>query len=473
MPLLRVNRKLEPLLCKPKPIKVAVGGRGSGKSIGFGDIFTMKMETEQADIYCLREFQDSISDSVHKVFKGSVEKRLKLKDWTIQENAVIAPNGARTVYKGANRNPDAMQSAQDFKYSWFEEAHRASQSSIDKLLPTILRNPGAECWFAANPQSSADPFSQRFIVPYQKELYRDGYYEDDLHIIVFVNWRDNPWWNEEQEALRSWDEKNLSRAKYEWIWEGRFNDSTEDSIIQSEWVDSAIDAHLKLGFPAIGAKVAAFDPADEGDDDKAAAFRHGVVVEAVDAWGDGDLSDACDRAFNFANIRQAQDFVYDHVGIGAGVKVYLQKHNQGNTMRIHGFGGGEAVDYPDLEYEEDRLNKDVFKNKRTQYWIQLADRFEKTHRAVTKGDYIDPEELISLSSEIENIPHLKAELCSVKRKRNSTSDLMQLLSKSDMKKLGIPSQNKGDALTMLFANPDYEPASSQVMDVPLVNYYAR
>jgi hypothetical protein len=62
MPTVQINRKLEPLLTKHKPIKIALGGRGSGKSIGIGDIMTVKMATERADIYCLREFQDSIQD---------------------------------------------------------------------------------------------------------------------------------------------------------------------------------------------------------------------------------------------------------------------------------------------------------------------------------------------------------------------------------------------------------------------------
>src|SRR6056297_2848940 len=174
---LKVNHKLVPFITKPQPIKVAIGGRGSGKSLGIGDLLTFKMDSEGADIYCLREFQDSITDSVHKVFRGSIQERLKLDDWQIFENRIESPGGARTTYKGANRNPDAMQSAQGYKYSWFEEAHRASQASLDKLLPTILRNPGAQCWFSANPQSSGDPFSQRFIVPYQKQLEEHGFYE--------------------------------------------------------------------------------------------------------------------------------------------------------------------------------------------------------------------------------------------------------------------------------------------------------
>jgi len=198
MPTLKVNKKLEKFLTTSKQIKVAIGGRSSGKSIGFGDMLTMKMATEGADIYCLREFQDSIADSVHRVFISSIEERLELDGWSVTNDRVKAPNGAVTKYKGAARNPDSIQSAQGYKYSWFEEAHTMSQASIDKLLPTILRNPGAECWFGANPQSSADPFSQRFITPYQKFLDRDGFYEDDLHLIVVINWRDNPWHTSER-----------------------------------------------------------------------------------------------------------------------------------------------------------------------------------------------------------------------------------------------------------------------------------
>jgi phage terminase large subunit len=244
MPHLKINSQLEPFMTRSKPIKVAIGGRASGKSVGFGDIFTMKMCSEAADIYCLREYQDSLTDSVHRVFKDSIQSRLQVAGFQVQENTVIAPNGAKTTYKGASRNPDSIQSAQGYKYSCFEEGHRASQASLDKLLPTIIRNRRAECWFSANPQSSADPFSQRFIVPYQKQLDRDGYYEDELHLSLVMNWRQNPWWNAESEKLRCWDFENMSRAKYNWIWKGRFNDEVDNSIIKTEWFDAAIDAHL-------------------------------------------------------------------------------------------------------------------------------------------------------------------------------------------------------------------------------------
>ena len=137
MPHLKINRKLEHFLTKPKQLKIAIGGRGSGKSIGIGDALTFKMATEKADVYCLREFQDSISDSVHRVFEGAINDRLMLNGWNVQEKRIISPDGAQTAYKGASRNPNSIQSAQGYKYSWFEEAQTMSQASIDKLLPTL------------------------------------------------------------------------------------------------------------------------------------------------------------------------------------------------------------------------------------------------------------------------------------------------------------------------------------------------
>lgn len=450
---LKVNHKLLPFLTKPQPIKVAIGGRGSGKSIGIGDMLTFKMDTEGADIYCLREFQDSIADSVHKVFKESIGKRLRLDGWTVQENRIESPGGARTTYKGANRNPDAMQSAQGYKYSWFEEAHRASQASLDKLLPTILRNPGAQCWFSANPQSSADPFSKRFIVPYLDALERDGFYEDDLHYIVVVNWRDNPWWNKEQEALRKWDFEHLSRAKYDWIWEGKFLDTIDNAIIEPEWFDACVDAHVKLGFKPMGQERVAYDPADSGDA-KGLAYIHGSVVLDVVANDSGLIDTATDWAISYANDVKADVFTWDVSGMGMGLKRQITDGFKDKKIVVEAFDGGSTADRPDEIYgkldgevEKAKTNRDTFANKRAQYYWMLRDRMFRTWQAVEKGVYHSPDELISFSSDIKQISALKSELCRIPRKF-VPSGRIQLMSKPDMKAQGMKSPNMADALMM-------------------------
>jgi len=460
MPKMRVNSKLKPLLQRHKAIKVIVGGRGSGKSIGVGDIFTMKMETEQADIYCLREYQDSLSDSVHRVFKDSIQKRLKLKGWTIQDNRVISPCGRQTTYKGASRNPDSIQSAQGYKYSWFEEAHRASQDSLDKLLPTIIRNPGAECWFTANPQSSADPFSQRFIVPYQSELDSKGYYEDDIHMIVVVNWRDNPWWNNEQEQLRAWDYENLDRAKYDWIWEGKFNDHVENAIIKAEWFDAAIDAHLKVGWKPRGQKILTHDPSDSGDA-KAFALRHGnVILDAQENTRD-DVNDGCDWALDQAITSNVDVFRWDYDGLGVSLKRQVSESLDGKPIKWDIFSGNGAVEDKDSVYDHvdggiyrNKKNKEIFRNLRAQCYWRLRDRFYLTYRAVVKNDHeVSTDKLISLSSDIECMQKLRSEICRIPLK-NSGTGMIQIMDKAEMKsKLKIESPNLGDSLMMSEANP--------------------
>ena len=472
MPTLRINKKLEPFLTKPKQLKIAIGGRGSGKSIGIGDALTFKMATEKADIYCLREFQDSISDSVHRVFEGSINDRLMLDGWNVQEKRIISPEGAQTAYKGAARNPNSIQSAQGYKYSWFEEAQTMSQASIDKLLPTILRNPGAECWFSANPQSSADPFSQRFIVPYLRELNKHGYYEDDLHLIIVVNWRDNPWWNIEQETLRKWDCTNLSRAKYDWVWEGKFNDEVADSIVKAEWFDACIDAHkvdkLKEVFKPLGVRIAAHDPSDTGKDNKGYAMRHGSIVQHIYEKNSGEIDVGCDWATNLAREHKADWFVWDGDGMGAGLKRQVANNLDSTNTKYQMFKGslsGKGQDHAEKMYQKgygdknnNLTNAEVFKNNRAQYYISLADRCYNTYRCVVKGEYIDPEEMISFDSDgIESIPALRSELCRIPRKNNSNG-LQQLMNKQEMKSQGIDSPGMADSLMMLMFQPPVKKA---------------
>lgn len=481
MPHLKLNRKLERFLTTPKPIKVAIGGRGSGKSIGFGDIFTMKMDAENSDIYCLREFQESILDSVHRVFKDSIQGRLNLDGWDVQENKVVAPRGAVTVYKGAARNPDNIQSAQGYLYSWFEEAHRASKTSLDKLLPTILRNPGAECWFSANPQSSADPFSQRFIIPYMKELERDGYYEDELHLIIVVNWRDNPWWNQEQETLRRWDYENRPRAEYDWIWEGKFNDSVENALIKAEWYDACVDAHkiprLANVFKPLGARVAAHDPFDDGNDAGGYALRHASIIENVRTKDKGEIDEAMDWAVDHAIIDRADCFVWDGDGMGTGLKRQAQLAFDGTKIKYHMFRGslsGLGQDNAESIYMQNKNETDAapktyaetFKNNRAQYYSTLKDRIYNTYRCVERGEYVAPEEMISFNLEgIENPVSLRAQICRIPTKPNGNG-LIQILNKIEMKKLDIPSPNDADSVMMTL----FMPAETVVMPEENYNY---
>jgi len=208
------------------------------------------------------------------------------------------------------------------------------------------------------------------------------------------------------------------------VWEGKFNDSVSGAIIPVEWFDAAIDAHEKLGIKPRGAVIAAYDAADKTDSDtendaKAIAVRHGILYKRVEQTEEGDINESCDWACDIAIEENADLFTWDCDGIGAGLKRQVAQNFDGKHTTIEMFKGSMGVDDPDRVYEPDELteksktNKETFKNKRSQYYWMLRGRFYNTYRAVVKGEYIDPDELISLSSKIKDLQQLRSEVCRI------------------------------------------------------------
>ena len=246
---------------------------------------------------------------------------------------------------------------------------------------------------------------------------------------------------------------------YEHIWEGKHLDTVQDSIIEPDWFDAAIDAHVKLGWKPEGAMIASHDPSDEGGDSKGYALRHGNVILDVCEKVTGDANEGMDWALEKAIASQADHFIWDCDGLGISLKRQVDQALDGKKMEYHMFKGSESPYDPEMPYtlggsQRAKTNRETFFNKRAQMWWTLRDRFEATYRAVEKGQYINPEELISLSSDIDNIEQLRSEVCRIPLKR-SNSGKIQILSKVEMAKkpYSIPSPNMGDALMMSMHSP--------------------
>ncbi len=453
---LQIPEKLLPLSETPKRFKVVYGGRGSGKSMTIADLLLMDAQVNGTKIGCFREIQNSSDDSVHALLKDESE-RLGL-DFTAEKASIYCPSGGEFRFRGLARNPDAVKSMHGFSKFWVEEAQTISQDSLEKLTPT-LREKGAELWFSLNPQSSADPMAQRFIVPFQDELEAKGYYENELHLIIKANYTDNPFFPSELEQERLWDYKNKSRAKYNHVWLGAFNDEVEDSIILSEWFDACIDAHKKIqGWEPRGIKAAAHDPSDKGEDPKGFAIRHGTIVTHVDENSTYDVNEGCDWATDLAVEHRADHFVYDSGGLGLSLRRQVNDNLEGKRCQIHAFNGASEVLRPKDLYqgkldnpEEERVrnNKQTFKNLRAQSYWNLRDRMYATYCAVERGVYTDPDDMISLSSDIPMLDKLRSEVCRIPSKPNG-SGLKQIMTKPEMRKLKIKSPNMADCLMMLF-----------------------
>jgi len=462
---LQIPAKLQSFISKPKRYKVAYGGRGGAKSMSFADMLSQKAQVEGALVGCLREYQNSIEDSVFALLKAEIAK-LKIPGFKNYNNKIDHENGGGFRFRGLARSIEAIKSMFGFKYFWLEEGQFISEASLQTLTPT-LREANSELWISANPMSKADPFSQRFIVPYQKEIDKNGFYEDDLHYIIKINHSDNPWFPPELEAERMNDYYSLSRALYDHIWEGEYNDSVENALISAKWFDACVDAHIKLGFEPLGIRMSSHDPSDEGEDAKGYAFRHGSVVLQVEEMTTGDINEGCDWATDLAIQNLSDAFTWDCDGVGIGLNRQISQVFGGKSVRLSQYKGSEKPEKLNSVYEpisaegsdifsvqKQKTNKEVFKNLRVQKYFELRNRIYRTYEAVEKGRYHDPETLISFSSGITELTKLRAELCRMPKKPNGNG-MLDLYSKVIMKaKFKIPSPNLADSVKMLWKVPN-------------------
>jgi phage terminase large subunit len=479
-PNIYIAEKLEPVILKHKKYKCLYGGRAGTKSIAGMDIAIGEVTSNGTSIFCLRERMKSLSQSIFKGIEGRISA-LNFGGFRSVESKWQIPHASGGGFAfGGLANVQDMKSLFEYKIFLLEEAAETSQEALDILGPTLRGVDGAEIWLLWNPLSANDPMSTEFIVPYQECLDRDGYYEDDYHLIINIGFKDNPWFwcdsslvEEYQKDTQKAEDGRMSRSRYNHIWHGAFNDDVEDTLILADWFDACVDAHIKLGFDPKGAKVVTHDPSDVGNDEKGYACRHGVVFTDVREIEALNANDAIDMACGLASNENADSFGWDCDGLGAPLRNQVEANFRGKSIRSFMFKGSESPygkDSPFMYSEEYSISDqktvgDVLANKRAQNYVEVAERMRKTYEAVMAKEkgvskYFNPDELISFSGRIPKLQKLRAELSKIPTKPNGAGKIL-LYTKEEMRrgitlpggqKIVIPSPNMGDCVMMSFDN---------------------
>jgi phage terminase large subunit len=234
--------------------------------------------------------------------------------------------------------------------------------------------------------------------------------------VFIMDWRDHP------AKTQAWYDQRRAKAQSDGLLhvfaqevDRNYAASVENVVIPSEWVRAAIDAHVKLGFGDDGRWVGALDVADGGGDRNALAMRKGSVLKHVEEWGLRDTGLTARRAIAACEKVGAIEINYDCIGVGSGVKAETNRlRDEGLMPRAVRFvpwdAGAGPFDPDENVVKGDRnspLNKDFYQNLKAQAWWQLRRRFENTHRAVSEGLRLKPDDLISLSSELPLLRQLE------------------------------------------------------------------
>lgn len=211
----------EPLL-KPARYKGAHGGRGSGKSQFFGDLWLDENVGGKVDVVCLRETLKSLEFSVKKLLESKISHFNAGAYFEVQDRRILSCHGGVTIFEGMqNHTADSIKSLEGFDRAWFEEAQNASDKSLTLLRPTI-RKPGSQMWFGWNPSKDTDPVDVLLRGP---ELPPDS-------IVVQANYMDNPWLPDELRAEMEFDRRR-DPDKYAHVWLGEYQRNSEARVFRN------------------------------------------------------------------------------------------------------------------------------------------------------------------------------------------------------------------------------------------------
>lgn len=284
----------------------------------------------------------------------------------------------------------------------------------------------------------------------------DGEVTTETTNVFVMDWRDHPEKNDE------WYDRRRKKAQAEGLLhlfaqevDRDYSAAVDGVVIPAEWVNSAVDAHVKLGLPPPeGRRIAALDVADEGGDTSALTLRQSYMMLDLHEMPRADDVGVTTRAVVSRLGLEAVELNYDSIGIGSGVKQETNRLREESllpeNMNVHPWAASASVIDPEKRLipgdKNSPVNKDFYQNLKAQAWWQLRSRFEKTHKAVTEDVHYEPSELISIPRDLPMRTKLMKELSQATMSQ-ATSTLKLKIDKSPD---GTKSPNLADSAVMAY-----------------------
>ncbi|MEN6396670.1 MAG: hypothetical protein ABFC78_09330 [Methanoregula sp.] len=193
----------------------------------------------------------------------------------------------------------------------------------------------------------------------------------------------------------------------------QFPEAGTDTLIPLHWVEAAVDRTLKRTSPAeLGVDVARY-----GSDQTVIILRQGPVARITKTMPMSSTMAVAGEVIKALRETGASSAKVDAVGIGAGTVDRLVE---------------QRAPVEEMQSGATSSDPEVYLNTRAEWYWGLRIRFET-------GDI-----------DIENDAELISQLSNIKYMINSRGQI-QIESKEDMKKRGLPSPDKADTLMLAFA----------------------
>ena len=379
------------------------GGRGSGKSWAIARFILYLGSLKTLRILCLREIQDSIEQSVYQLLVDTIQK-FQLNYDVTKAQITHRETGSTIRFKGLrDQGAVNIKSAESVDIVFVEEAQSITKASLDILIPTI-RKEDAKIFFAMNRYIRRDPVYDFCSTRKNALIIHIDYFENQFCPKALIY--------EAEEC------KERSPKDYKHIWLGQPLAKTTEYLFNFDKLTKARKVE-PFGDLLYKQRVMGVDFASGGGDLCVASLierRSNVHWKLIDqiAWDNPDTDASVGKTIQLFGQWNPDLMVCDKGGLGYPMFVSCSKV----IKQIIGFDGSET----------DKCTDPTSYNNRYQAYLDL-------------NTWIDKEWInISSNFTIKEMETIK--------KKYLRSGKMLLQDKREARKEGIPSQDRGDSVSM-------------------------
>lgn len=246
-------------LFRPKRFKVMLGGRGAGRSWGVARALLLIGKQRSIRVLCVRELQNSIEESVHKVLSDQIEQMGLGAFYRIEKAHIYGSNGTSFSFEGIKNNTGKIRSYEGIDYCWVEEAVKVSKASWGVLTPTIRketpldwRDRGmeapefqAEIWMTFNPELKTDYTYVRWAKDRRLKPSPEymGVQESSDSYVCKMTWFDNPWFPSVL-AKEMLETRERDYDEYLHVWEGNTIEMLDGVVYAKELRRAQADGRI-------------------------------------------------------------------------------------------------------------------------------------------------------------------------------------------------------------------------------------
>ena len=377
------------------------GGRSSGKTQSIARFISYLCEQKSLRVVCGRETQTSLDESVYTVFIDLI-RQFNLNFNVSATKIDHKVTGSAIRFRGfREQGATNIKGLEGVDILWVDESQAITKQTLDVIIPTIRKDYSRIIW-SMNRNMATDP------------VYVAMSGRDDC-LSIHCDYVHNPFCPEamikEAEVC-----KKISEKDYQHIWLGEPMAQGDDMVFSSDEVYGSPDVEFITS--GIKKRILAVDVARFGEDETVFCLlesQNAAQWQMIyqDVWRDKNLMECVGKIIDMSRSWHTDLVVIDDCGIGGGVTDRLGELR----MPVVAFNGASTP------------RNELYANQRAEAYFEVKELFGVHQLKIMKD------------------AKLQEQLLSVRFKFMSTGGKKALISKDEMRKNGLKSPDRADALS--------------------------